>query len=158
MIVLFFKMFTSVRVSRLSNTTLTNQTLNKTFSDLCENLLKSLYFKLRSMIPCCLCHVNFTVALPEDEIIQVTVTAVAITFDKHQALQTTKTPAEKTLQRASADNEEQLQFPLELSSDPSQPFVPAKVLEGANEKEPFMLVLLLFRCCFELLNSCCILA
>ncbi|XP_054844026.1 C2 domain-containing protein 5 isoform X2 [Eublepharis macularius] len=129
------QMFTSVRVSRLSNVTLTNQTLNKTFNDLCENLLKSLYFKLRSMIPCCLCHVNFTVALPEDELIQVTVTAVAITFDKHQALQTTKTPAEKTLQRASTDNEEQLQFPLELSSDPlgSQPFSSAKEdLENAS--------------------------
>uniref|UniRef100_A0ACB8FMG9 C2 domain-containing protein 5 n=2 Tax=Sphaerodactylus townsendi TaxID=933632 RepID=A0ACB8FMG9_9SAUR len=121
-------MFTSVRVTRLSNATLTNQTLNKTFNDLCENLLKGLYFKLRSMIPCCLCHVNFTVALPEDELIQVAVTAVAITFDKHQALQATKTPAEKTLQRASTDNEEQLQFPLELSSDPlgSQSFSPAK--------------------------------
>ncbi|XP_044308161.1 C2 domain-containing protein 5 isoform X17 [Varanus komodoensis] len=129
------QMFTSVRVSRLNNITLTNQTLNKAFNDLCENLLKSLYFKLRSMIPCCLCHVNFTVALPEDELIQVAVTAVAITFDKHQALQTTKTPAEKTLQRASADNEEQLQFPLELYSDPHAPqqFSPAKEdLENAS--------------------------
>ncbi|XP_060632548.2 C2 domain-containing protein 5 isoform X25 [Anolis sagrei] len=124
------QMFTSVRVSRLTNTSLTNQSLNKTFNDLCENLLKSLYFKLRSMIPCCLCHVNFTVTLPEDEIIQVTVTAVAITFDKHQALQTAKTPAEKTVQRASTDNEEQLQFPLELSSDPHAPqqFSPAKAV------------------------------
>ncbi|XP_043372383.1 C2 domain-containing protein 5 isoform X2 [Dermochelys coriacea] len=131
------QMFTSVRVSRLSNINLTNQTLNKNFNDLCENLLKSLYFKLRSMIPCCLCHVNFTVALPEDEVIQVTVTAVAITFDKNQALQTSKVPAEKTLQRASTDNEEQLQFPLELCSDPlvSQPFSPAKeVLENASSQ------------------------
>nr|XP_020669620.1 C2 domain-containing protein 5 isoform X12 [Pogona vitticeps] len=129
------QMFTSVRVSRLTNVTLTNQTLNKTFNDLCENLLKSLYFKLRSMIPCCLCHVNFTVALPEDEIIQVTVTAVAITFDKHQALQMAKTATEKMLQRASTDNEEQLQFPLELSSDPhaSQQFSPPKEdLENAS--------------------------
>uniref|UniRef100_A0A8C4VTZ8 C2 domain-containing protein 5 n=1 Tax=Gopherus evgoodei TaxID=1825980 RepID=A0A8C4VTZ8_9SAUR len=129
------QMFTSVRVSRLSNINLTNQTLNKNFNDLCENLLKSLYFKLRSMIPCCLCHVNFTVALPEDEVIQVTVTAVAITFDKNQALQTSKVPVEKTLQRASTDNEEQLQFPLELCSDPlvSQPYSPAKeVLENAS--------------------------
>ncbi|XP_039203301.1 C2 domain-containing protein 5 isoform X19 [Crotalus tigris] len=123
------QMFTSVRVSRLSNVTLTNQTLNKTFNDLCENLLKSLYFKLRSMIPCCLCHVNFTVALPEDELIQVTVTAVAITFDKYQALQTAKA-VEKNPQRASTDNEEQLQFPLELSSDPHMPqqFSPAKAI------------------------------
>ncbi|XP_060086498.1 C2 domain-containing protein 5-like [Heteronotia binoei] len=98
----------------------------------------------------------------------VTVTAVAITFDKHQALQTTKTPAEKNVTKrssllrqsvchggiqeagkfccvdgrfnlgpaqSSADNEEQLQFPLELSSDPlgSQPFMPAKEdLENAS--------------------------
>ncbi|XP_054951836.1 C2 domain-containing protein 5 isoform X20 [Pan paniscus] len=122
------QMFTSVRVIRLSSLNLTNQALNKNFNDLCENLLKSLYFKLRSMIPCCLCHVNFTVSLPEDELIQVTVTAVAITFDKNQALQTTKTPVEKSLQRASTDNEELLQFPLELCSDslPSHPFPPAK--------------------------------
>ncbi|XP_040136856.1 C2 domain-containing protein 5 isoform X18 [Ictidomys tridecemlineatus] len=122
------QMFTSVRVIRLSSLNLTNQALNKNFNDLCENLLKSLYFKLRSMIPCCLCHVNFTVSLPEDELIQVTVTAVAITFDKNQALQTTKPHVEKSLQRASTDNEELLQFPLELCSDslPSHPFPPAK--------------------------------
>ncbi|XP_012784536.2 C2 domain-containing protein 5 isoform X8 [Ochotona princeps] len=129
------QMFTSVRVIRLSSLNLTNQALNKNFNDLCENLLKSLYFKLRSMIPCCLCHVNFTVSLPEDELIQVTVTAVAITFDKNQALQTTKTHAEKSLQRASTDNEDLLQFPLELCSDslPSHPFPPAKEhLESAS--------------------------
>ncbi|XP_036889890.1 C2 domain-containing protein 5 isoform X8 [Sturnira hondurensis] len=124
------QMFTSVRVIRLSSLNLTNQTLNKNFNDLCENLLKSLYFKLRSMTPCCLCHVNFTVSLPEDELIQVTVTAVAITFDKNQALQTTKTHVEKSLQRGSTDNEELLQFPLELCSDslPSHPFPPAKAV------------------------------
>ncbi|XP_052321827.1 C2 domain-containing protein 5 isoform X6 [Oncorhynchus keta] len=64
------QMFTSVRVYRLNNANLTNQGLNKIFTDLCENLLKSLYFKLRSMIPCCLCHLNFTVAVPEEELIQ----------------------------------------------------------------------------------------
>ncbi|XP_068859595.1 C2 domain-containing protein 5 isoform X6 [Aphelocoma coerulescens] len=129
------QMFTAVRVSRLSNINPTNQILNKNFNDLCENLLKSLYFKLRSMIPCCLCHVNFTVALPEDELVQIAVTAVAITYDKNQALQANKAPTEKSQQRASTDNEEQLQFPLELCSDAlsSQPFSPAKeVLEGAS--------------------------
>ncbi|XP_050839353.1 C2 domain-containing protein 5 isoform X4 [Serinus canaria] len=97
--------------------------------------IQSLYFKLRSMVPCCLCHVNFTVALPEDELVQIAVTAVAITYDKNQALQANKAPTEKSQQRASTDNEEQLQFPLELSSDPlsSQPFSPAKeALEGAS--------------------------
>ncbi|XP_064417482.1 C2 domain-containing protein 5 isoform X3 [Latimeria chalumnae] len=111
------QMFTAVRVFRLTTVNLTNQGLNKTFSDLCENLLKSLYFKLRSMIPCCLCHVNFTVAVPEEELIQVAVTAVAITFDKHQALDSSKNSLEKVPLRVSTDNEEQLQFPLELCSD-----------------------------------------
>uniref|UniRef100_A0AAQ4PCG2 C2 domain-containing protein 5 n=1 Tax=Gasterosteus aculeatus aculeatus TaxID=481459 RepID=A0AAQ4PCG2_GASAC len=104
------QMFTSVRVFRLSNANLTNQGLNKIFTDLCENLLKSFYFKLRSMIPCCLCQLNFTVAVPEEELIQVTVTAVAMTFDKDQN-------QEKTADKP--PTEEQLQFPLELCADPS---------------------------------------
>ncbi|XP_078276117.1 C2 domain-containing protein 5 isoform X3 [Rhinoraja longicauda] len=111
------QMFTSVRVFRLNNvTSLTSQGLNKAFSDLCENLLKTLYFKLRSMVPCCLCHVNFNVALPEDELIQVAVTAVAITYDKNQA-QCIKACSDKILLRVSAENEEQLQFTLELCTD-----------------------------------------
>ncbi|CAH2278531.1 C2 domain-containing 5 isoform X11 [Pelobates cultripes] len=122
------QMFTSVRVIRLSNMNLTNQTLNKSFNDLCENLLKSLYFKLRFMVPCCLCHVNFTVAVPEDESIQVAVTAVAITFDKQNTLETSKNRAEKAQTRASTDNEDQLQFSMELNSDSpiSYPFSPVK--------------------------------
>uniref|UniRef100_A0A8C1M781 C2 domain-containing protein 5 n=1 Tax=Cyprinus carpio TaxID=7962 RepID=A0A8C1M781_CYPCA len=93
------QMFTSVRVFRL-NANLTNQGLNKIFSDLCENLLKSLYFKLRSMVPCCLCHLNFTVAIPEDELIQVRthLTLLSIT-----------------------ENDEQLQFNLELNAESSSP-------------------------------------
>ncbi|XP_022047620.1 C2 domain-containing protein 5 isoform X15 [Acanthochromis polyacanthus] len=108
------QMFTSVRVFRLSNANLTNQGLNKIFTDLCENLLKSFYFKLRSMIPCCLCHLNFTVAVPEEELIQVAVTAVAMTFDKDQ---TQEKPAEKPINKGSSENEDQLQFPLELCVD-----------------------------------------
>ncbi|XP_069819976.1 C2 domain-containing protein 5 isoform X7 [Dendropsophus ebraccatus] len=125
------QMFTSVRAVRLSSVNLTNPTLNKNFNDMCENLLKSLYFKLRSMVPCCLCHVNFTVAVPEDESIQVAVTAVAITFDKQDASQSAQCKtAERAQPRVSADTEELLQFPLELSSDSPglQPFSPAKEL------------------------------
>ncbi|KAG8543295.1 hypothetical protein GDO81_025007, partial [Engystomops pustulosus] len=125
------QMFTSVRVIRLSNMTLTNQTLNKNFNDLCESLLKSLYFKLRSMVPCCLCHVNFTVAVPEDESIQVAVTAVAITFDKQEALQSSRHKAGAAQPRVSADTDELLQFPLELSSESPglQPLPPGKDLQ-----------------------------
>ncbi|KAM4734093.1 C2 domain-containing protein 5 isoform 4-T4 [Anableps anableps] len=110
------QMFTSVRVLRLSNANLSNQILNKIFTDLCENLLKSFYFKLRSMIPCCLCHLNFTVAVPEEELIQVSVTAVAMTFDKDQ---TQERPVERFITKGGSETEEQLQFPLELCCDSS---------------------------------------
>ncbi|RVE71886.1 hypothetical protein OJAV_G00056430 [Oryzias javanicus] len=110
------QMFTSVRVLRLSNANLTNQALNKIFTDLCENLLKSFYFKLRSMVPCCLSHLNFSVAVPEEELIQVAVTAVAMTFDKDQ---TQEKPVEKPITKGCSEAEEQLQFPLELCADSS---------------------------------------
>uniref|UniRef100_A0AAX7USI3 C2 domain-containing protein 5 n=1 Tax=Astatotilapia calliptera TaxID=8154 RepID=A0AAX7USI3_ASTCA len=125
------QMFTSVRVLRLSNANLTNQGLNKIFTDLCENLLKSFYFKLRSMIPCCLCHLNFTVAVPEEELIQVTVTAVAMTYDKEQTQEKT---AEKPINKGSLEAEEQLQFPLELCADSSSSNIQtaSKISEGRS--------------------------
>ncbi|KAG7332885.1 hypothetical protein KOW79_003020 [Hemibagrus wyckioides] len=134
------QMFTSVRVFRLSNVNLTNQGLNKIFNDLCENLLKSLYFKLRSMVPCCLCHVNFTVAVPEDELIQVAVTAVAMSFDKDQTQENGRQSGEKTLIKVT-ENEEQLQFPLELpaessSSSSSNPLNSAKGLAEVSGGPP----------------------
>ncbi|XP_060698973.1 C2 domain-containing protein 5 isoform X5 [Hemiscyllium ocellatum] len=134
------QMFTSVRVFRLNNvTSLTSHGLNKAFSDLCENLLKTLYFKLRSMVPCCLCHVNFNVALPEDELIQVAVTAVAITYDKDQAQCITKAYTDRTLLKASVENEDQLQFTLELcmesqSSQSAVHFSPSKVTVASLDK------------------------
>uniref|UniRef100_A0A8C3TNP7 C2 domain-containing protein 5 n=1 Tax=Catharus ustulatus TaxID=91951 RepID=A0A8C3TNP7_CATUS len=127
--------FTTHLYSRLHSVLTFHTFLILNFSKINHTFFPDLYFKLRSMVPCCLCHVNFTVALPEDELVQIAVTAVAITYDKNQALQANKAPTEKSQQRASTDNEEQLQFPLELCSDPlsSQPFSPAKeVLEGAS--------------------------
>uniref|UniRef100_A0A803YQA5 C2 calcium dependent domain containing 5 n=1 Tax=Meleagris gallopavo TaxID=9103 RepID=A0A803YQA5_MELGA len=114
------QMFTAVRVSRLSNINLTNQTLNKNFNDLFLFHFACLFvfFFWLSFLK------NFGFF-----------TAVAITFDKDQALQAAKPPTEKSQKRASTDNEEQLQFPLELSSDPlaSQPFsAPKEVPEGAS--------------------------
>uniref|UniRef100_A0A672IL15 C2 domain-containing protein 5 n=1 Tax=Salarias fasciatus TaxID=181472 RepID=A0A672IL15_SALFA len=129
------QMFTSVRVFRLSHANLTNQGLNKIFTDLCENLLKSFYFKLRSMIPCCLCHLNFTVAVPEDELIQVTVTAVAMTFDKDQTQdKLTDKPANKGLFQnfCCGETEEQLQFPLELCADSSSNTQPSSKVSAAS--------------------------
>ncbi|XP_051952865.1 C2 domain-containing protein 5 isoform X2 [Xyrauchen texanus] len=132
------QMFTSVRVFRLNNANLTNQGLNKIFSDLCENLLKSLYFKLRSMIPCCLCHLNFTVAVPEDELIQVAVTAVAMSFYKDQTLENGRQSGDKTLIKAITENDEQLQFNLELNaeSSSSNPLSSTKGLSDVSGSHP----------------------
>uniref|UniRef100_A0A8C7S6M8 C2 domain-containing protein 5 n=1 Tax=Oncorhynchus mykiss TaxID=8022 RepID=A0A8C7S6M8_ONCMY len=108
------QMFTSVRVYRLNNANLTNQGLNKIFTDLCENLLKSLYFKLRSMIPCCLCHLNFTVAVPEEELIQVrrhtpkNTSPILFIFPINILV--------SIRELEFGENEEQLQFSMELSS------------------------------------------
>ncbi|XP_067356449.1 C2 domain-containing protein 5 isoform X28 [Channa argus] len=125
------QMFTSVRVLRLSNANLTNQGLNKIFTDLCENLLKSFYFKLRSMIPCCLCHLKFNVAVPEEELIQVAVTAVAMTFDKEQ---NQERPADKPITKGYSETEEQLQFSLELSTDLSSTSTqPSTKISGVPE-------------------------
>nr|XP_032828022.1 C2 domain-containing protein 5 isoform X4 [Petromyzon marinus] len=118
------QMFSAVRVYRMQEGAMTSQHRNKAFNDMCESMLKSLYFKLRSMMPCCLCHVNFSVSLPEDELIQVTVTALAVSF-----LPDTPRPLERMLQRGSLDADEQLQFSMDLSSDvqrlvtPSNPTV-----------------------------------
>ncbi|KAF7224535.1 C2 domain-containing protein 5 isoform X20 [Nothobranchius furzeri] len=124
------QMFTSVRVLRLNNTNLTNQGLNKIFTDLCENLLKSFYFKLRSTVPCCLCHLNFTVAVPEEELVQVSVTAVAMTFDKDQ---NQEKPPEKATTKGGSETEDQLQFPLELSADSSSTSPQPSKISGVAE-------------------------
>ncbi|XP_077953862.1 C2 domain-containing protein 5-like isoform X12 [Gasterosteus aculeatus] len=97
--------------------------------------VQSFYFKLRSMIPCCLCQLNFTVAVPEEELIQVTVTAVAMTFDKDQNQEMT---ADKPPAKGGNETEEQLQFPLELCADPSSANCqPASKASGVPECSNF---------------------
>ena len=44
-------------------------------------LFQSFYFKLRSMIPCCLCHLNFAVAVPEEELIQVRTLSPSLIYE-----------------------------------------------------------------------------
>lgn len=43
-----------------------------------QNLLQSVYFKLRRMIPCALCNVQFIINLPEPEEIQMCVLGMAL--------------------------------------------------------------------------------
>ncbi|XP_075929351.1 C2 domain-containing protein 5 isoform X12 [Petromyzon marinus] len=122
------QMFSAVRVYRMQEGAMTSQHRNKAFNDMCESMLKSLYFKLRSMMPCCLCHVNFSVSLPEDELIQVTVTALAVSF-----LPDTPRPLERMLQRGSLDADEQLQFSMDLSSDVQRLVTPSNPTGNGEE-------------------------
>uniref|UniRef100_A0A8D0CNH1 C2 calcium dependent domain containing 5 n=1 Tax=Scleropages formosus TaxID=113540 RepID=A0A8D0CNH1_SCLFO len=120
------QMFTSVRMFRLGNANLTNQGVNKAFNDLCEDLLKSLYFKVRSMVPCCLCHLNFSVAVPEEELVQVhlqrSITPFPSPTDTFSIL---FIAGLHSIGRKSGggggENDEQLQFALELSTEPASP-------------------------------------
>ncbi|XP_078450339.1 C2 domain-containing protein 5 isoform X3 [Lampetra planeri] len=123
------QMFSAVRVYRMQEGAMTSQHRNKAFNDMCESMLKSLYFKLRSMMPCCLCHVNFSVSLPEDELIQVTVTALAVSF-----LPDTPRPLERMLQRGSLDADEQLQFSMDLSSDVQRLVTPSNPTAAGGER------------------------
>ncbi|XP_061415893.1 C2 domain-containing protein 5 isoform X4 [Lethenteron reissneri] len=123
------QMFSAVRVYRMQEGAMTSQHRNKAFNDMCESMLKSLYFKLRSMMPCCLCHVNFSVSLPEDELIQVTVTALAVSF-----LPDTPRPLERMLQRGSLDADEQLQFSMDLSSDVQRLVTPSNPTGNGEER------------------------
>uniref|UniRef100_A0A669E994 C2 domain-containing protein 5 n=1 Tax=Oreochromis niloticus TaxID=8128 RepID=A0A669E994_ORENI len=77
-----------------------------------SRLFQSFYFKLRSMIPCCLCHLNFTVAVPEEELIQVRQFRPSLIY---QALSVDCV----CIFLGSLEAEEQLQFPLELCADSS---------------------------------------
>ncbi|XP_071964071.1 C2 domain-containing protein 5-like isoform X2 [Antedon mediterranea] len=52
----------------------TNQNMSRIF----ETLLQTLCFKLRALSPCCLCSLQFDVALPEDEIVQIWVTGALL--------------------------------------------------------------------------------
>ncbi|KAF4532893.1 hypothetical protein B566_EDAN001497 [Ephemera danica] len=67
-IVCNLQMFTQVWRARM-NTCQGSKSLSKHF----HRLQQSLYFKLRKMVPCAVCHMEFNVELPEPDEIQITV-------------------------------------------------------------------------------------
>ncbi|CAH1785770.1 unnamed protein product [Owenia fusiformis] len=66
------QMFTRVWRGKLSDLN------NKEFSALFEHVLRSIFFKLRTMVPCYVTNLDFNVELPEDDKIQVSVTAMCV--------------------------------------------------------------------------------
>lgn len=68
------QMFTHVS-RREFNPALTN---NSALSDIFENLLRKICFKLRKMAPCCVCNLDFSIDLPDENEIQINVTGICI--------------------------------------------------------------------------------
>ncbi|XP_033116484.1 C2 domain-containing protein 5-like [Anneissia japonica] len=103
------------------------QPSNQNLSRIFENLLESLCFKLRALYPCCLCSLQFDVALPEDEIIQIWVTAALLEVADSKSTPKKKGP------RNSADAD--LMFAIEELSPPSpqQSQTPVKGVKSATK-------------------------
>lgn len=51
---------------------------NSALSDMFENLLKKICFKLRKMAPCCVCNLDFNIDLPEENEIQINITGICV--------------------------------------------------------------------------------
>lgn len=72
-IVCNLQMFTQVWRARM-NTCQGSKSLSKHF----HRLQQSLFFKLRKMVPCAVCHMEFNVELPEQDEIQISVLGMAL--------------------------------------------------------------------------------
>lgn len=75
------KMITAVQRKALSDEDIRT---NQQFAKLFEDTIKSFWFKLRNMSPCCLSNVHFDIEIPEDDNIQVSVTGVALCVEDRQ--------------------------------------------------------------------------
>lgn len=75
------KMITAVQRKALSDEDVRT---NQQFAKLFEDTIKSFWFKLRNLSPCCLSNVHFDIEIPEDDNIQVSVTGVAVCVEERQ--------------------------------------------------------------------------
>jgi len=75
------KMVTAVQRKSLSDEDIRT---NQQFAKLFEDTIKSFWFKLRNMSPCCLSNVHFDIEIPEDDNIQVAVTGVAVCVEEKE--------------------------------------------------------------------------
>uniref|UniRef100_T1IKZ1 C2 domain-containing protein n=1 Tax=Strigamia maritima TaxID=126957 RepID=T1IKZ1_STRMM len=75
-----------------------------------DNIIQSLFFKLRKMVPCAICNLQFMVELPEDDEIQVTTFGIAVGFGEPIA----KTSKSSQLESRSSNSELDFIFPIEV--------------------------------------------
>ncbi|KAL5006835.1 hypothetical protein ScPMuIL_015641 [Solemya velum] len=68
-----------------------NLTSKSDFGKVVENIFKKICFKLRKMTPCCLCKLDFSVDLPDEDEVQISVTGVCIALEEDQDISSTFT-------------------------------------------------------------------
>ena len=61
-----------------------DQKLKSEFSKIVDSLLRKIFFKLRRMVPCCLCDLTFNIDIPEEDEIQIVVSGVCVAVDDSQ--------------------------------------------------------------------------
>ncbi|XP_019619714.1 PREDICTED: C2 domain-containing protein 5-like isoform X2 [Branchiostoma belcheri] len=104
-----------------------------------DNILKTLYFKLRMMVPCCLSDVRFHVAIPEDNEMQVTVTAAAVGLQESPPSASETQPhvrrrqRDSKLQESSTEKQDNDRFPESSESDREDMMF---VMDGDPESTP----------------------
>ena len=58
--------------------------LTSVFNKIVDSLLRKIFFKLRRMVPCCLCDLSFNIDIPEEDEIQIVVNGVCVALDDSQ--------------------------------------------------------------------------
>lgn len=114
------KMITAVQRKALSDEDVRT---NQQFAKLFEDTIKSFWFKLRHLSPCCLSNVHFDIEIPEDDNIQVSVTGVAVCVeerprDEGSTFKTKKNLCDRSYSRTSPSSDagaesDELLFPIE---------------------------------------------
>ncbi|KAL4225070.1 C2 domain-containing protein 5 [Mactra antiquata] len=74
------QMFTQVYRRKIT----LEQHMKTDFKEFFDGVYRRLFFKLRRMIPCCLCNIVFNVDAPEEDEIEVVVTGTCVALDESQ--------------------------------------------------------------------------
>ncbi|KAK2143845.1 hypothetical protein LSH36_807g00138 [Paralvinella palmiformis] len=119
-IVTNLQMFTQVWRDQLKPDQLSSM---KSIAVLFDSMMRSLCFKLRSMVPCALCHLNFDVEIPEEDEIQITINGMCVSLAEpvnisrhHNPSQSSAAHQEKQNKVSGQSDGEDLMFQMEMGT------------------------------------------
>ncbi|XP_071807193.1 C2 domain-containing protein 5-like isoform X1 [Asterias amurensis] len=91
------QMFTMMRTQTLAESS------TKHFAPIFDELIQGMCFKLRSMAPCCLCSVCYDINVPDDDVIQLWLTASAVTLGESNVTSPEKAAQSKGVKSTDAE-------------------------------------------------------